>query len=79
MALALYRVLTLYALTVNSGDMTGQYPATMVVPQNTVFVGNTGDPLLAKYVAAKLLASSAPGTTTVGTFFTQVTTPPGGA
>ena len=73
MTLALYQVLTPYALTVNSGDITGQYPVSLSVPSGGFFVGNTADPLLVSLVAANALASSAPGMTTPPRFelFTQ--------
>lgn len=74
MALALYMVITPYALTVPSGDITGVYPANMVVQPKNVFVGDAADTTLLSLVSAGALTSSAPGSTTPSKFATQVMT-----
>lgn len=73
MALALYQVLTPYALTVPTGDLSGTYPASMVVPPGSLFAGDAANSVLVGLVAQKALASSAPGTSTPNRFelFTQ--------
>lgn len=73
MALALYQVLTPYALTVPTGDLTGAYPVSMVVPPGSLFAGDAASAVLLGLVGQKALASSAPGTSTPSRFelFTQ--------
>lgn len=75
MALALYLVKTPYALTVNTNDLTGMFPSTMVVQPGGVFVANTTDALVSGLVAKGALASSAPGVSTPFRFETFTQTP----
>lgn len=78
MALALYRNIANYALTVPSGDITGAYPATLTVQPNSVFIGNTNDQNLIALVGLAKLSVSSPGFTTVPVYSDQITGPAAG-
>lgn len=51
MALALYKVLTPYALTVSTMDTSGNRQLSVSIPAGETFLGDTSDPYVISYLA----------------------------